>query len=89
VLAVDQNPGTFLGTQVGREIIENAAAKIMFHLDDSAARQMAAAMSALTPEFVSYLTTARVGECVSVFGNDVYMMRAEPNGYELRALLGS
>jgi hypothetical protein len=38
---------------------------------------------------VRYLTTARVGECVAVFNNDVYMMRAEPNGYELQALRGS
>lgn len=89
VLAVDQNPATFLGSQVGREIIEGAVAKILFHLDDLAAQQMAEAMSVLTPEFVRYLTTARVGECVAVFNNDVYMMRAEPNGYELQALRGS
>lgn len=89
LMVVDQNPGTFLDGQTGREIIENAVAKVMFHLDDAPARQMADAISDLTPAHVEFLSHAGRGETLAVFANDVYIMLIEPNRLELRQFSGS
>ena len=86
---IDQNPLTFLGSETGRSIFENAVAKILFHLDDLPARQMGEAISDLTPAHVEFLTQARPGECVAVVNNDVYVMHAEANPKEARAFVGS
>nr|PZN26943.1 MAG: hypothetical protein DIU80_12710 [Chloroflexota bacterium] len=89
LLAVDQNPATFLGSQTGREIFENAAAKVLFHLDDLPARAIGEAVGDLTDGHLSFLSEAGPGQCVAVFGNDVYFMNVEANRYELRHLRGS
>ncbi len=89
LIAIDQNPITFLGGENGRYIFENAVAKIMFHLDDFPARQMGEAISDLTPAHIEFLSHASVGECLAVVGNDVYVMTVEANPKELRALRGS
>jgi hypothetical protein len=89
LMVVDQNPSTFLESQAGREIIENAAAKILFHLDDAPARQMAEAISDLTPGHVEFLSHAGRGETIAVFGNDVHLMLVEPSRLELRMFSGS
>jgi hypothetical protein len=89
LVPIDQNPLTFLESQNGRKIFENLAAKFIFHLDDIAAHQMGAAIGDLTPEHIDFLIHAQVGECLAVFGNDVYVMLVEPNPLEKRALIGS
>ena len=89
LIAIDQNPITFLGGENGRYIFENAVAKIMFHLDDFPARQMGEAISDLTTAHIEFLSHASVGECLAVVGNDVYVMTVEANPKELRALRGS
>jgi hypothetical protein len=89
LVAIDQNPATFLGSAGGRAIFENAVAKALFHLDDLPAREVGAAISDLTPAHVGFLSHAGVGECLAVVGNDVYVMTVEANPRELRALRGS
>ena len=89
LVAIDQNPITFLGGENGRYIFENAIAKVLFHLDDFPARQMGEAISDLTPAHVDFLSHAGVGEALTVVGNDVYVMTVEANPKELRALRGS
>lgn len=89
LVAIDQNPGTFLDNENGRFIFENAAAKVLFHLDDLPARQMGDAIADLTPAHVEFLSHAGVGEALAVVGNDVYVMAVESNPKELRALRGS
>jgi hypothetical protein len=89
LVAIDQNPITFLGSENGRAIFENAAAKVLFHLDDVPARQMGEAISDLTPAHIAFLSHAAVGEALAVVGNDVYVMAVEANPKELRALRGS
>lgn len=89
LVAIDQNPGTFLDGENGRFIFENAVAKVLFHLDDLPARQMGEAISDLTPTHVEFVSHAGVGEALAVVGNDVYVMTVESNPKELRALRGS
>ncbi len=89
LMVIDQNPITFLDSASGRAILENAAAKIMFHLDDLPARQMGQALSDLTEAHIDFLSHARVGECVAVFGNDVYVVNVESSPREQRVLMGS
>ncbi len=89
LMVIDQNPITFLDSASGRAILENAVAKIMFHLDDLPARQMGEALSDLTDPHVDFLSHAQVGECVAVFGNDVYVMHIESSPREQRVLIGS
>lgn len=89
LIAIDQNPGTFLGGENGRFIFENAVAKVLFHLDDLPAREVGEAISDLTPSHVDFLSHASVGECLAVVANDVYVMTVEANPRELRALRGS
>ncbi|NJM08989.1 hypothetical protein HC891_26515 [Candidatus Gracilibacteria bacterium] len=89
LIAIDQNPITFLSNDHGRFIFENAAAKVLFHLDDLPARQMAEAISDIRPGHVAYLTRAGKGMALAIVGNDVYTMNVEANPYELRMLRGS
>ena len=89
LIAIDQNPITFLSSDHGRFIFENAVAKVLFHLDDLPARQMADAISDIRPGHVGYLTRAGKGMALAIVGNDVYTMHVEANPYELRMLRGS
>ncbi|MBC8161316.1 MAG: hypothetical protein H7Z42_08860, partial [Roseiflexaceae bacterium] len=89
LMPVDQNPQTFLDNTYGRQIFENAVAKFMFHLDDLPARQMAGAISDLTPDHVAFLARAGRGQCLAAFGNDIYTMLVEASPQELRMLRGS
>lgn len=89
MVVVDQNPDTFLHSPYGRAILENAAGRILFHLDDAPARQMAAAISDLTPVHLDYLIRAQKGRCVAVFGNTVYAMAVQASALEQRLLQGS
>lgn len=89
LMPVDQNPSTFLNNAYGRQIYENAVAKFLFHLDDMPAREVAAAMSDLTPEHVRFLTQAQRGRCVAAFENDLHYLLVEASPEELHALRGS
>lgn len=89
LIAIDQNPATFLENEHGRAIFENAAARVLFRLDDLPAHQLAEAIGDLRPGHVSYLTRASTGMALAVVGNDVYPMNVEANPYELRVLRGS
>jgi hypothetical protein len=89
IVLVDQNPLTFLETESGRQIFENATARVLFHLDDIAARQVGAAMSDLTPQHVAFLPQAQPGECLTVLKNDVYRLNVEMHPLEARAFVGS
>ena len=89
LMPVDQNPSTFLNNAYGRQIYENAVAKFLFHLDDLPAREMATAMSDLTPDHVQFLIKAQRGRCVAAFGNDLHYMLVEASPEELNALRGS
>lgn len=89
LVAIDQNPFTFLDSKPGRAIFESAAAKVLFHLDDVPARQIGEAIADLTPAHVEFLSHAGVGECLAAVGNDVYVMNVEANPKELRMLRGS
>jgi hypothetical protein len=89
VMLVDQNPLTFLETTTGRQIFENAVARVLFHLEDIAARQMGAAMSDLTADHVTFLTQAGPGQCLAAIKNDVYHVNVELHPLELRAFAGS
>src|SRR6185369_4222908 len=74
IVLVDQNPLTFRETESGRQINENAAARVYFHLDDSPAREVGEADSNLTPAQVNWLPRAQPGECLAVIKNDVYQL---------------
>jgi hypothetical protein len=89
VVAVDQNPATFLGNKYGQFIWENCSAKVLFHLDDAAARQVGDVISDLAPEHLDFLSHAQVGEALMIFGNDVYVAQVETNARETRAFAGS
>jgi hypothetical protein len=89
IVLVDQNPLTFLESESGRQIYENATARILFHLDDIAARQVGAAMSDLTPEHIAFLPQAQPGECLAVIKNDVYRVNVETHPLEARVFMGS
>ena len=49
----------------------------------------AEAIGDLADGHVAFLSDAAPGQCVAVFGNDVYVMNVEANRYELRHLKGS
>ncbi len=89
VVAVDQNPATFLGNKYGQFIWENCSAKVLFHLDDAAARQVGDVISDLAPDHLDFLSHAQVGEALMIFGNDVYVAQVETNARETRAFAGS
>ncbi|GAB4112716.1 MAG: hypothetical protein Fur005_22380 [Roseiflexaceae bacterium] len=89
LMVVDQNPGTFLNQQFGREIFENAVAKVLFHLDDLPAREVGQAISDLSEPHVTWLSEAQPGQAIGVFGNDVHVLNVELSPYEQRMLLGS
>lgn len=89
IILIDQNPLTFVETESGRQIIENAVAKVLFRLDVQPARQMADALGDLTERHIEFITHAQPGECVAVVGNDVYVVAVESSPKERRALIGS
>lgn len=89
LITVDQSPGTFYGSAAGREIVDNARLKIIFHLDDDPAHELAASLSALTPEHIQFIIDARQGHYVAVLDKNVVPVVAEPTRLELDALSGS
>jgi DNA helicase HerA-like ATPase len=88
LIVADQNPHTFQ-TTMGKEIMENAVGKILFHLDDSPAQVVGTLISDLTPGHVAFLPKATRGQAVAVFGNDVYLMHVESSPLEHRQFQAS
>ncbi|HEU5088239.1 MAG TPA: hypothetical protein VFT99_12365, partial [Roseiflexaceae bacterium] len=88
LLVVDQSPHTFQ-TPTGKDILDNAPAKILFHLDDEPARLSGELLGDLTPAHVEFLGRAERGEAVAVFGNDVHILLVESSAQERRFLMGS
>jgi hypothetical protein len=86
---IDQNPSTFFGSDSGKRIWQLTAAKILFRLDTSAAREVGTQVSDLQPEHLTFLTQAQRGEAIGIFGNNVHMMHTEASPRELRYLAGS
>jgi hypothetical protein len=89
LIAVDQNPGTFLDSQHGQEIYENAVAKLMFHLDPNPAQRAAATVPGMNEEHAAFLSNAERGQCVCVIRNDVHVASVEVSDHELAMLRGS
>lgn len=89
IVLVDQNPSTFLATNTGRQIYEQAVARIFFRLEDTAAREIGATLNDLTPEHVAFLPQAQPGECLAVIKNDVYRVNVEMNRREATSFMGS
>ncbi|NJM08999.1 hypothetical protein HC891_26570 [Candidatus Gracilibacteria bacterium] len=89
LIVVDQSPGTFYNSAAGREIIDNARLKIIFHLDDDPAHELAQSLSVLTPEHVRFIIDAQQGYYVAVLDKNVVTVVAEPTRLELEALSGS
>jgi hypothetical protein len=88
LLVVDQSPHTFQ-SPTGKDILDNAPAKILFHLDDEPARLAGELIGDLTPAHVEFLGRAERGEAVAVFGNDVHILLVESSAQERRFLMGS
>lgn len=89
LIAVDQNPVTFIGNDNGRFIIDNTRSKFMFHLDPQPAREMTEVIEDLSEGHIDYVTHAGVGECLAVFDHNIYAMNVEPSQREYQVLAGS
>ncbi len=89
LVTADQLPITYLATVEGRQILDNARIKVIFHLDDEPAREIAAVLSPLTPEHVRFITRPAKGECVVVYDATAVPVVVEPSPLELLLLQGS
>lgn len=89
LVLVDQNPRTFYGDEVGRQIVENLAAIGLFHLEEVAAREVGEAISDLTRENIAFLPTAEPGHALFVIKGNVYQVNVELNRRERGAFIGS
>ena len=88
LLVVDQSPHTFQ-TPTGKDILDNAPARILFHLDSDPARLAGTLIGDLTEAHIEFLSQAERGEAVAVFGNDVHVLLVESSAQEQRAFRGS
>ena len=88
LLVVDQSPHTFQ-TPTGKDILDNAPARVLFHLDNEPARLAGELIGDLTAAHVEFLSQAERGEAVAVFGNDVHVLLVETSAQEQRAFRGS
>src|SRR6266540_156179 len=89
LIAIDQNPLTFLESETGRYIFENCQTKVSFRLDDTPARQLAAAVRDMNEEHIAELTHFAPGQCLAIVRNDIYVVNVETSPRELRAFKGS
>lgn len=88
LLVVDQSPHTFQ-TPTGKDILDNAPARILFHLDSEPARLAGELIGDLTAAHIDFLSQAERGEAVAVFDNDVHVLLVETSAQEQRAFRGS
>jgi hypothetical protein len=89
LIAIDQNPLTFLESENGRYIFENCPVKVAFRLDEAPARQLAAAIRDMNEMHIDALTRFEAGQCLAVVRNDIYIVNVEVSPRELRAFKGS
>jgi len=89
LIAIDQNPLTFLESETGRYIFENCQTKVSFRLDDTPARQLAAAVRDMNEEHIAELTHFAPGQCLAIVRNDIYVVNVEISPREMRAFKGS
>lgn len=88
LIAIDQNPLTFLESENGRYIYENSVAKVAFRLDPLPAQQFAASVRGMTEAHIQRLTEFLPGQCIAVVRNDIYIINVEASPRELRAFSG-
>lgn len=89
LIAIDQNPLTFLESENGRYIFENCVAKVSFRLDETPARQLAGAIRDMNEAHIAELTKFEPGQCLAVVRNDIYIVNVEVSPREMRAFKGS
>jgi hypothetical protein len=89
LIAIDQNPLTFLESETGRYIFENCQNKVSFRLDEVPARQLAGAVRDMNEDHIAALTHFTQGQCLAIIKNDIYVMNAETSPREMRAFKGS
>ncbi len=89
LIAIDQNPLTFLESENGRYIFENCVAKVAFRLDETPARQLAGAIRDMSESHIAELTKFEPGQCLAVVRNDIYIVNVEVSPREMRAFKGS
>jgi hypothetical protein len=89
LVTADQLPLTYLGSEEGRQILENSRIQVMFHLKPDPAKQIAAALSQLSPGHTEFIIQAQKGECVMVFDRTALPLVVEPSPRELSMLTGS
>jgi hypothetical protein len=89
LIAIDQNPLTFLESETGRYIFENCQNKVSFRLDEVPARQLAGAVRDMNEDHIAALTHFVPGQCLAIVRNDIYVVNVETSPRELRALKGS
>lgn len=89
LIAIDQNPLTFLESENGRSIFENCVAKVAFRLDETPARQLASAIRDMNESHIAELTKFEAGQCLAVVRNDIYIINVETSPREMRAFKGS
>lgn len=89
LIAIDQNPLTFLESENGRSIFENCVAKVAFRLDETPARQLATSIRDMNDAHIAELTKFEPGQCLAVVRNDIYIVNVEVSPREMRAFKGS
>lgn len=89
LVTADQLPITYLGSEEGRQILENSRIQVMFHLKPEPAKEIAAALSQLAPGHTQFIIQARKGECVMVYDRTALPLVVEPSPRELSMLTGS
>ena len=89
LVLADQTPQTFLKKDFGRVILDNAPAKILFHMDQTPTREIGAALPVLTETHLQFIQEVQQGAAVAVFGQNVTAMVVEPTSQELSMLRGS
>ncbi|MFL5805521.1 MAG: hypothetical protein ACJ8CR_27760 [Roseiflexaceae bacterium] len=89
LIAIDQNPQTFMESENGRYIFENCPVKVAFRLDELPARQLATAIRDMNEAHVTALTRFEPGQYLAAVRNDIYVVNAEVSAEEMRAFKGS
>ncbi|MBP1466733.1 hypothetical protein EYB53_013535 [Candidatus Chloroploca sp. M-50] len=86
LVAVDQSPQIFLESPEGKDIFDNARARVLFRMDAPAQARIHEAIPELRPMHLDYLAHAEPGHAVVVVDNDVYCMYVQPNAHEAMTL---
>lgn len=86
----DQNPSTFHTNVYGKQILQNARHKVLFHQAQEAIGEIAEMFGQLTQHHLNVLAGARQGENITLLGDrDTYHLFAEASPLELEAFSGT